>query len=52
MRLTALPERGCAALPEGNSWNIEDALMQLADTALKKFPESDFAIDFGRLTAD
>jgi len=37
---------------EGNAPSIEDAMTRLADAALKKFPESEFSINFGRLPAD
>jgi len=37
---------------EGNARSIEDAMTQLADAALKKIAESEFASNFGRLPAD
>ena len=33
---------------EGNAPNVEDAATQIADAAIKHFPESDFASKFGR----
>ena len=37
---------------DGNARSLEDAMTRLAGAALKKFPESEFATNFGRLPAD
>ena len=37
---------------EGNARSLEDAMTRLAGAALKKFPESEFASNFGRFLAD